>query len=71
MTTIAIVGAGYMGTALAYPLVDNGHAVPEFVIAEGQCGRPGMAPQCGSVDNEQNEEHDSQDSNGDRRLYGQ
>jgi glycerol-3-phosphate dehydrogenase (NAD(P)+) len=27
MTTVAIVGAGYMGTALAYPLADNGHAV--------------------------------------------
>jgi glycerol-3-phosphate dehydrogenase (NAD(P)+) len=27
MATIAIVGAGYMGTALAYPLTDNGHAV--------------------------------------------
>ena len=27
MTEIAIVGAGYMGTAVAYPLADNGHVV--------------------------------------------
>lgn len=27
MANIAIVGAGYMGTATAYPLSDNGHAV--------------------------------------------
>jgi glycerol-3-phosphate dehydrogenase (NAD(P)+) len=27
MATIAIVGAGYMGTATAWPLTDNGHAV--------------------------------------------
>jgi glycerol-3-phosphate dehydrogenase (NAD(P)+) len=27
MTTIAIVGAGYMGTATAWPLADNGHTV--------------------------------------------
>ena len=27
MTNVAIVGAGYMGTAIAYPLADNGHAV--------------------------------------------
>jgi glycerol-3-phosphate dehydrogenase (NAD(P)+) len=27
VTTIAIVGAGYMGTATAWPLADNGHAV--------------------------------------------
>ena len=27
MATVTIVGAGYMGTALAYPLSDNGHAV--------------------------------------------
>lgn len=27
MTTIAIVGAGMMGTALCWPLVDNGHTV--------------------------------------------
>jgi glycerol-3-phosphate dehydrogenase (NAD(P)+) len=27
MATVAIVGAGYMGTATAYPLTDNGHTV--------------------------------------------
>jgi len=27
MTSIAIVGAGMMGTATAYPLADNGHAI--------------------------------------------
>ncbi len=27
MTTVAIVGAGMMGTAIAWPLVDNGHLV--------------------------------------------
>ena len=27
MSTVAIVGAGYMGTAIATPLADNGHAV--------------------------------------------
>ena len=27
MGNVAIVGAGYMGTALVYPLVDNGHTV--------------------------------------------
>ena len=27
MTTIAIVGAGLMGTAMAFPLADNGHSV--------------------------------------------
>ena len=27
MATIAIVGAGMMGTAIAYPLADNGHTV--------------------------------------------
>lgn len=27
MATVAIVGAGFMGTAMAYPLSDNGHAV--------------------------------------------
>ena len=27
MAIVAIVGAGYMGTAIAYPLADNGHTV--------------------------------------------
>lgn len=27
MTNVAIVGAGFMGTAIAYPLADNGHQV--------------------------------------------
>ena len=27
MADVAIVGAGFMGTAMAYPLCDNGHRV--------------------------------------------
>ncbi len=27
MATVAIVGAGFMGTAMAYPLADNGHTI--------------------------------------------
>ncbi|MFB3819316.1 MAG: 3-hydroxyacyl-CoA dehydrogenase NAD-binding domain-containing protein [Candidatus Methylomirabilales bacterium] len=52
MATVAIVGAGFMGSAMAWPLADNGHAVrlvgtPLDAEIIRQCRTAGRHPRLG------------------------